>query len=103
MGIESNVPDCIFYAGGECRYRGVNRPQLAEFPTRPLSDGELGIDYLGGGFPLRGKGKLVDPDLIRTPLCRGRLHFGDHRGVYQKANCREYASYVPETRLLYET
>lgn len=83
-----DTPVCIYFNEGQCFFRGVSRPSLAE---------------IKGGKPIRpefsDQGQLVNPSSPTTILCGGRLRFESYRGVYQKANCNQYASYEPKIRL----
>lgn len=83
-----NTPVCIYFSEGRCLFRGISSPSLSE-----TQGGKPITRDFPEGFPLSRWGKLAER------LCRGRLRFGDYRGIYQKANCDQYASSEPDTRL----
>lgn len=101
MAIESmgggNAPVCTYLYEGRCVFRrGVDTPSLSE-----TQGGRSKTLENAGGFSLSGRGKLVDPSLVTEGLCKARLRFENFRGIYQEANCNEYAANEPEINLIY--
>ena len=84
---DRNTPVCVYYSKGRCEFRrGVDTPSLSEIQGGRL----ITFDRVGR--------ELVGPAQKTEILCKGRLKFEAYRGIYQKANCNEYAVNEPKIK-----